>query len=388
MADDVEYYELLGLERHATSEEIKKAYRKLAVQYHPDKHQENKEFYEQKFKQLSEAYSILSDDEKRAFYDRYGKEGLKMESGGPNPSEMFSSFFNEKEGDDITEKISLTLEQISTGHQFEHTYTRNVACTTCQATGAKDKQNRVCSKCHGQKKITVMRQMGPMIQQMQMMCDVCKGTGGSAIPRSKQCEQCHGQRTIKETCHVRINVPRGIYPTDPITFPQKGNYSFQHENYGSLVVFIHSKIHSHYQRGVGIQDICQPHPCHLLCEVTVDLMDILCQYPVRIPALLKTESSFFVTPDFDDFKRAMVVLPGKGLYSSKHDVTGDLFIHFTLSRSPLPSEQLEQIRQFYPCRHHERPISTIQIHKYHDKFRRQQQSQQHHQQVPPQCTHQ
>lgn len=342
-----DYYEVLGVSRSSSQDDIKKAYRKLAIKYHPDKNPDKKEEYEAKFKELSEAYAVLSDPDKRSHYDRFGKDGPSMEAF--NPHDIFKNFFGgaspfgfggdgPNDNEDQVEKIRVSLDKIYTGSVIKHTYSRQISCVGCSGTGAIDKMDRVCKKCNGRKMMTVVKQIGPMIQQFQSQCDQCRGTGGQTIPREKICDQCRGSKMVNEICHLNINVPKGVSEDQPIVYDGKGNY--KNGRYQRLVVVIITEDHPHFKRGVGIQNICEANPLHLLCNVKVDVARLMCRDVISIPSLNKGEN-LYIQPDLQDLNKSIVVVQGKGLRDDKGN-TGDLFVRFEIM-NPVLSENMKSI---------------------------------------------
>ena len=210
------YYDVLGIQKNATEDEIKKAYRKLAVKWHPDKNPDNKDEAEKKFKQISEAYQALSDPKKREIYDNYGEEGLKNDGGmggggGPftSPEEIFSMFFGgrspfgggeenffrgggghgSKKSDPKVVSIPITLKECYTGSKKKITLKIKNLCKTCNGQGGLSM--KTCGGCNGRGVKVVTRMIGPgMMQQMQSVCPECNGN--RKIPEHK-CIDCHGK---------------------------------------------------------------------------------------------------------------------------------------------------------------------------------------------------
>ena len=179
MVHDAKLYDELGVSPSANEEEIKKAYRKMSIKWHPDKNPDNKEEATKNFQRISEAYSILSDREKRQNYDQFGMDFVNNQNdGGVDPSDIFSQFFGnggspfgfnfnhggqrQKPQEDIQLKLNVTLEQIYNEETVEINYSHKIYCKTCNGTGNKNKKKSKCTSCNGKgKKIQVIR-MGPM----------------------------------------------------------------------------------------------------------------------------------------------------------------------------------------------------------------------------------
>ena len=257
-----DYYEVLGVQKNATAEEIKKAYRQKAIQYHPDKNPGNKEA-EEKFKEAAEAYDTLSDANKRARYDQYGHAGFENGLGDGFSMNMedifsqfgdlfskhlggaFSSFFRSgnsygqaqyaNRGSDIRIRIRLTLEEIVKGVEKKVKINKLVACSHCSGTGAKDGKHNTCNACNGSgQQIRVARTMFGQMQQVST-CQTCQGMGRTiATP----CSNCRGEGTVKQEAEVDFRIPAGIGEGMQLTVPEKGNAARRGGINGDLLVVI------------------------------------------------------------------------------------------------------------------------------------------------------
>lgn len=222
-----DYYEVLGLDKSASDDEIKKAYRKQAMKYHPDRNQGNKEA-EEKFKEINEAYQILSDPEKKSRYDQFGTtdfSGGGFDGGGFDFSGMggfediFDSFFGggfssrrrsngPEKGADLEYAISLTFEEAVFGVEKEISVYKNEKCETCSGTGAKPGTNtKQCDKCGGSGQIRSQRNtpLGSFVTTS--TCDKC---GGSGKVIETPCSTCHGKGTVKKNKKIKVNIPAGV----------------------------------------------------------------------------------------------------------------------------------------------------------------------------------
>lgn len=264
-----DYYTILGLQKTATENEIKKAYRKLAMKYHPDKNPNNKEA-EEKFKEISEAYSVLSDSEKRNIYDKYGKDGLNQQ-GGMNfdPGDIFRQFFRsfgnddgdnedfgpfggfgnffgssfrnnsqqkKQKGRDIVVALKVDLKDLYTGKIFKRKVTHERICKTCEGTGSKDKiKPTICNECNGRGiKMTVHRQGFTQIMQ-QSPCNKCGGTGKYSKIINK-CLKCNGNKTISEEKILEIKIKPGTEENERIVF--KGEADEQPDVIPGDIIFV------------------------------------------------------------------------------------------------------------------------------------------------------
>jgi len=233
-----EFYDRLGVKIDATETEIKKAYYKGAQMFHPDKNPDNPEAAE-KFKEINEAYEVLSDKEKRELYDRYGKEGLQ--AGGfqaHDPFDIFSQMFGgggggfggfadmfggrgrqqPRKGKDSVHPLYMSLSDLYNGKTKKMKITRKVVCTECKGTGGKGlASSSKCDGCEGRgAKVQIMRS-GNMITQRQVVCDKCNGKG-EFIPVGQRCDKCTGNKTVPEEKIVEVNVEKGMKFDEVISF--------------------------------------------------------------------------------------------------------------------------------------------------------------------------
>ncbi|KAK8792841.1 hypothetical protein WA158_005005 [Blastocystis sp. Blastoise] len=220
--DNKEFYEILGVSQNADTNEIKKAYRKLALKYHPDRGGDP-----EMFKKVSEAYETLSDDEKRQIYDKYGKEGLENGggAGGMDAADLFSSMFGgdmggrSRRGPQRTPNdvrpLSVKLEDVYKGKSSKYRITHNVICKECKGKGGADGCEQTCDTCNGRGVRVIIQRMGNMISQSQSPCNKCKGTG-KIINDALKCKVCNGSKVVKETKVVEVFVEKGMKSGDTI----------------------------------------------------------------------------------------------------------------------------------------------------------------------------
>ncbi len=209
-----DYYSILGVSRNASNDEIKKAYRKLAKKYHPDRNQGDKEA-EEKFKLINEAYEVLKDDEKRKIYDLYGKKGLSGQygassgfSGFDDIADIFDSFFNNfnrrrEENLNLVVEIPLTFKEAIFGVVKQHKYRYKKPCSTCSGTGSANGKEDKCSYCNGRGQ--VYGNLGGI--RVSQTCPYCQGEGFIV---KKPCSTCSGEKYIRVDDEVEIDVPAGI----------------------------------------------------------------------------------------------------------------------------------------------------------------------------------
>jgi DnaJ family protein A protein 2 len=228
---ETEYYDRLGVTPDATKADIKKSYYKLAQKHHPDRvSEEEKEGATEKFKEISEAYEVLSDDEKRKLYDKRGKEGLQQ-SGfhASNPFDFLRSFFGGMEDDhnpnDRAEPVHVTLKQLYTGAAIKTTIQRTAVCKNCDGLGSKDEKYRgasECSACDGKGSILRMMQQGPMIYQFEQVCPECEGSGHN-IAEADLCTECKGKKVTIEDKEFTIDIQPGMEYEEHVSFFGEGD---------------------------------------------------------------------------------------------------------------------------------------------------------------------
>ena len=244
-----DYYEILGIDRNASPDDIKKNYRKLCVKYHPDKHQGSTEF-EEKFKEVAEAYEVLSDETKKSNYDNYGNPNGPT-GGGFDIGDIFGGFggfgdmFNQfggfgqqrnvKRGHDIKYKINIDLSDVNIGVEKKVKYKRDTKCNTCNGLGG---ESIPCSNCSGSGKVSQQVKMGNQIFISQSDCPVCKGEGQIL---KNTCGDCNGNGVTQEDTELSLSIPKGINDGDKFQANQKGNAPHRPGTggiYGNLIIFI------------------------------------------------------------------------------------------------------------------------------------------------------
>ena len=268
-----DYYEVLGIAKDASPEEIKKAYRTLAKKYHPDVSTEPKEVAEAKFKEISEAYEVLSDPEKRSLYDQYGFDGVKQQFGeggfswdnfshADDLSDIFGDLFGSmfgggrstrstrsrnapQQGDSLRYDIEITLKDVLEGKKVKLDVPHVVLCESCNGTGGKDGKVSTCSKCGGTGQVKTVRRtpFGNMVSVSD--CPDCRGMGRTS---SEKCPRCHGNGRLTVDSHIDLNVPKGIDEGMRIRVPGAGNAGYNGGPAGDLFVVAHIKEDKTYER--------------------------------------------------------------------------------------------------------------------------------------------
>ncbi len=312
MSAKQDYYELLGVGRSASTEDIKKAYRKLAIKYHPDKNKGDKEA-EEKFKQVSEAYEVLSNDEKRARYDRFGHAGLgsSAASDGGNPfagrgdiNDIFSAFgdifggfgeggspFEESfggrgggrrrssgiPGSDLKIKLKLTLEEIAKGVEKTIKIKKQKPCEVCNGTGSKDGVMNTCPSCQGSGELRQVSKtmFGQFINVS--TCPTCNGTGQVI---KEKCSSCHGEGRKLGESTVKINIPAGVSEGNYIPLRGQGNVGMRGGPAGDLLVVIEEEQHPSFDR----------HGEDIICHLNLSFPDAVMGTRIEVPTLEGNET--------------------------------------------------------------------------------------------------
>jgi molecular chaperone DnaJ len=354
MAAKRDYYEVLGVSKGAGADELKKAYRKLAVQHHPDKNPGDKAA-EEKFKEVSEAYDVLSDADKRAAYDRYGHAAFSGGMGGPggggmahDPFDifqevfggaggMFESFFGggrqrrrsgPQPGSDLRYALEINLEEAALGAEKEIEFERLVACKPCSGSGsASGGGKKTCSTCGGAGQVIASRG----IFQVQQTCPTCNGTGEVI---SDPCKSCRGVGRVKEPTRVRLRIPAGIEEGSRLRSPGNGDAGANGGPPGDLYVVIHLKAHDVFQRD-GDDLHCEVPMSFTTAalggEITVPTIEG--KAAVKIPAGTQTGTTFR--------------LRGKGVKQLGGSGHGDLYVHVQVAvPTRLNADQKAKLAEF------------------------------------------
>jgi DnaJ family protein A protein 2 len=340
-------YEIVGVSRTATEEEIKKAFRKKAVKLHPDRNPENTEEANRQFQELNRAAKILSDPERRKRFDQFGViDGDAEPPGGAgfNPFDLFSSmfgggggggggipgFFNMGGGHpqnrnikspDKKLTINISLANVYLGKQVPIDFIKVICCDQCHGLGAKSADCiSSCNICNGQGRVVKMTQMGPMIQQVVQPCGACSGKGKMIKPGS-ECGNCHGKKSVGTKRHLDCYVRPGSLPGTMITFKNESDWHPDFSEVGDLVVFVNSK---NEEAGfVREGDF-------LIMKKTITLLESLTNFDMYFKHLddriIKVSNDEIIHPN------QKMIIKGEGMPNLENNlVKGDLIIHFEIT---------------------------------------------------------
>jgi len=343
-----DYYEILGVSKSASSAEIKKAYRRLAMKHHPDRNKGD-DGAEAKFKEAKEAYEVLKDDDKRATYDRFGHDGLKAGAGGQGGfgAEGFSDIFGDVFGDifggggrrggggpqvfrgaDLGYELKLDLETAVAGDNVTIDVPTQVSCDTCKGSGARKGSEPIkCSTCSGLGQVR-MQQGFFSIQQT---CPACKGAGTTI---ADPCADCHGRGRIRKTRTLSVKVPAGVDDGDRIRLSGEGEAGRNGGPAGDLYVEIRVQPHKIFEREGS----------NLSCEVPVSIATATLGGEVELPTL-DGNVSLKVPPGTQSGK--VFRLRGKGVTTVRDARIGDLFAQVAVETPVnLTAEQREALEKF------------------------------------------
>jgi len=372
MVRETEFYERLGVEPTATPEEIKKAYRKKAIQLHPDKNPDNPKAADM-FKELGEAYDALSDADKRKVYDKYGKEGLK--EGGftsRNASDIFEQFFGgsifdlfnqggprgggqrRRKGENIVTALNVALEDLYCGKTARMCVTRNIVCGTCKGSGTKSGKGSIkCTGCDGRGMKVFVRQMGMMIQQTQAVCNECGGKG-ETVKEKDRCVSCLGKQVVPDRKILEVQIDKGMKNDQSITFAGESDQAPGVEP-GDIIFVIKQKDHPIFKRNGN----------DLHMEKSIKLVEALAGVTFHVIALDQRTLVVRSAPGEIIKPGDVLMIPEEGMPQHKRPLDkGNLFIKFNII-FPLPSElpppKMKAIEALLPPRDPLPPPTTMEV---------------------------
>lgn len=349
MASKRDYYEVLGVNKNATDDELKKAYRKLAKKYHPDANPDNKKEAEAKFKEVNEAYETLSDSQKRKMYDQFGHDGPQgFNGGGPfggqggyysysssgfdgfgdfgDLGDIFSSFFGggfgsrsggrkqngPRKGADLNLHMEITFEQAFSGIEKEITITRSEECDECHGTGAKPGTSVTkCTMCNGTGQVKQVQNTILGQVQTTKTCSNCHGTGEVI---KEPCEKCRGKGTVRKQPKIKVKIPAGIDDGQTVVLRGEGEPGEKGGPNGDLYITLKIKKHSIYIRKGN----------NVLCEIPITITQATLGAELKIPMVDGTKVTYKI-PDGTQTGTKFVI-KGKGFKAVNSTVQGDLIL--------------------------------------------------------------
>lgn len=337
-----DYYSLLGVDKSASPEDIKKAYRKLAIKYHPDKlKDDDKEKGGEKFKQISSAYSVLSDPEKKQIYDQYGEEGLQgqnrmnahdaskiFEQMFGNSFDPFGNMFGKKSKvDQIHVPVIIELKDLYKTFMKLVEFNRTSCCDKCDGTGANDKVSRTCSVCNGNGIIMHQQRTNQGIMMTQVQCNNCNGRK-SDIADDIACKNCNKTGLINTKCKLNVEIQKGIPNGTNIKLNDKGNWNVETNKRDMVILIINHEEDKTFKRNFQIGNI-KNDASNLLIELDINLEDALCGFNKIIKNPLGEDIN--IIEDRIINGECISIIMNKGLPKyKKNGKYGDLFIKYNV----------------------------------------------------------
>ena len=381
MATKRDYYEVLGVNKNATEDEIKKAYRKLAKKYHPDANPDNKEEAEAKFKEVNEAYENLSDPQKRRMYDQFGANGPQGFGGQGGPfgqggyysysssgfdnfgdfgdlGDIFSSIFGggfgggrtssskrngPSKGADLNVRMEITFEQAYSGVEKEIVITRDEECNHCHGTGAKPGTSPIkCPTCHGTGQVTQVQ--NTILGQMQTTrtCSACHGTGEII---NEPCENCRGKGTVRKQPKIKVKIPAGIDDNQTVVLRGEGEPGKKGGAKGDLYITIKVKRHSIFTRKGN----------NVLCEIPITITQATLGAELEIPMVDGSKEKYKIPEGTQTGSKFNI--RNKGFKSINSNSTGDFIFTVTVQTpKKLSKEQRELLVKLAQTMNEQPPV--------------------------------
>ena len=382
MANKRDYYEVLGVNKNATDDELKKAYRKLAKKYHPDANPDNKAEAETKFKEVNEAYETLSDPQKRKMYDQFGPDGPQGFGGGAGGpfggqggyysytgsgfdgfgdfgdlGDIFSSIFGggfggrtsstkkrgPRKGADLNVNMEITFEQAFSGVEKEIVITRDEECHSCHGTGAKPGTSPIkCPTCHGTGQVTQVQ--NTILGQMQTSrtCSSCHGTGEII---NDPCEACRGKGKIRKQPRIKVKIPAGIDDNQTVVLRGEGEPGERGGQKGDLYITVKIKKHSIYTRKGN----------NVLCEIPITITQATLGAELEIPMVDGSKEKYKIPEGTQTGTK--FTIRNKGFKSINSNSSGD-FIFTVVVQTPkrLTKEQRELLEKLAKTMNEQPPV--------------------------------
>ena len=375
MANKRDYYEVLGVNKNVTDDELKKAYRKLAKKYHPDANPDNKKEAEEKFKEVSEAYENLSDPQKRRMYDQFGHDGPQGFGGNPGGGyysystsgfdgfsdfgdfgDIFSSIFGggfggrtsrtksgPKKGRDLKYSMNITFEESFLGVEKEISISREEECNTCHGTKAKPgTTTETCRSCNGTG--TIRQTVSTILGQMQTTktCPNCNGEGKVV---QEKCPECKGRGKIRKPVKIKVKIPAGISDNQTVVLRGEGEPGEKGGPKGDLYIVVGIKKHSIFSRNGD----------HVVCEIPITFTQATLGAELKIPMVDGKEELYKIPEGTQTGTK--FILRGKGFKAVNGNWNGD-FIFTVVVQTPkkLTAEQRELLNKLAMTMNEQPPV--------------------------------
>ncbi len=383
MSNKRDYYEVLGVDKNVSDDELKKAYRKMAKKYHPDANPDNRKEAEEKFKEVSEAYEVLSDAQKRRMYDQFGHDGPQGfggGTGGPGSGyysytssgfngfddfgdlgDIFSSFFGggagfggrgassrqrtsgPRKGRDLKYNLDITFEESYLGVNKEITILRDEECPTCHGSKAKPgTKTSTCKACNGTGRVTqtVSTILGQM--QTQKTCPECNGEGTKI---EEKCTECRGKGTIRKTVKIKVTIPAGIDHGQTIVLKGEGESGIKGGPRGDLYIVVSVRNHSVFKRQGN----------NVICEIPITFTQATLGADIEVPMVDGSKESFKI-PEATQVGTKFIIR-GKGFKFVNNTSRGDyIFIVDVQIPKKLTAEQRELLTKLAKTMNEQPPI--------------------------------
>jgi len=337
------YYDILGVDKNCSEDELKKSYRKLAFKWHPDKNPDNKEEAEDKFKEIAKAYQVLSDKDTRRNYDQYGEEGLngiqqdfdpfdlfKRASGAFGGGQgIFNHFFgnNEeqqsKQSPDQYRELKVSLDVLYKGQEHKFKLTKEIRCSGCNGEGTPTNEGfQACVSCAGKGMKVTLRKMGPFAQQIVSPCEICNKTG-KTIKEDMKCKKCNAIKIETYTKIVEFYIEPGSREGDKIILRGDANWMPPYQESGNFILVVREK------KTINTQCLLKREGENLILNKNISLVEALCGTSFSIVHL----ANRILNIDYDKIIKPNepMIVKGEGMpIKEKKSTKGDLIINFNI----------------------------------------------------------
>uniref|UniRef100_A0A8C9SZL4 DnaJ heat shock protein family (Hsp40) member A1 n=1 Tax=Scleropages formosus TaxID=113540 RepID=A0A8C9SZL4_SCLFO len=359
MVKETGFYDMLGVKPSATPDELKKAYRKLALKYHPDKNPTEGE----KFKQISQAYEVLSDAQKREVYDRGGEKAIKEGGTGggggfSSPMDIFDMFFGggrmhrERKGKNLVHQLIVSLDELYNGATRKLIIQKNVICDRCQGRGGRRGAVETCPSCRGSGMQVRLRQIGPgLVQQISSICGGCQGQG-QRISHRDRCKACGARKIVRQKKMLEVHIDKGMKDGQKIVFHGEGDQEPGLEP-GDIIIVLDQKAHPVFTRQGE----------NLFMTMDLQLVEALCGF--QRPIQTMDNRTLLITSHPGDLirpgERKCVLNEGMPLYRRPFD-KGCLIILFSVVFPPenfVPLGKLKELEHYLPAREEPKEVEDM-----------------------------